>query len=91
MLAKPIRVPRRIILPKDRVDDKIQPPYIANEKEFMKLVVSLRAMNGLITMIENDVYHSQRARMLKYLRARLGRLRYNIDQFLRTYSEKDKL
>lgn len=92
-VEKPYRVPQRsVVLPKDRPDPlKVGPPYLSNDKEYFRLGFSIWASAAVLDMLVYNHYANHRRVMLRYFRAQMARLRYNIDQFLKTYQEVDKL
>jgi hypothetical protein len=91
-ISKPsYRVPRKqVVLPKDRGHGFL-PPYIGNEQEFMRLAFSIKAADALVRMLVENYYPNDRKKMLAAIRNHMARLRFNIDRFLKTYYEKDKL
>jgi hypothetical protein len=55
------------------------------------MAFSIKAADALINMLVENYYPDKRAESLKYMRNHMARLRYNIDQFLKTYHLKEKL
>lgn len=88
----PLKVKTPIILPKDRPDPhKIPPPYIANTKEYEKVLMGIMVLNSLVYFLVENSYPTQRKQMLAHFKKKLKELKDEIEVFLETYKEVETL